>query len=93
MSFTTYFPHPERELKHHRILVRVYDKSDQVYQDLYFFLDEVEENLYEAETKMLLYVNPSDIVLDIQMAMIDNKISGNIYKHVDFELAPKFYHP
>lgn len=75
-----------RELHHHTIKARIFDYSDQIWQDVIFFLDEVEEDLYEAETRMMLFVNPSDILTDIATAMDQNHIYGRLYHQVDYDV-------
>jgi hypothetical protein len=78
-----------RDLEHHQIKVRVYDNSDQIYQDAVFYLDEVFPGIFEAETRMTLMVEPSDLSTDIQAAMIANRISGTVYKQIDYSSFPK----
>ena len=66
------------------ITVRVFDNSDQIFQDVFAYLTEVEPRIWQAVVKMPLLVTPSDICADLLAAMDDNDIQGSLTDKITF---------
>lgn len=70
---------------------RIYDFSEQIYQDVICYQWWIDDDLCDVRIKMPILVNPSDIRLDVEMALEENynlKLGA-----LDYERAPQTFAP
>lgn len=83
-----------RDLRHFQILVKVYYTHNgfKISQDdVLFFIDETEPDVFEAETLELLPFEPSCLASDVKAAMEENHIHGYLVPQIDHVVASENY--